>query len=79
MPFFAYLAIGLVFTAASYYLARKNRPSPPKPGTLEDFNIQNPDEGAGVPKIYGSVWVSPKVAWFGHLYTEAIKQDGGKK
>ncbi|MCG7520844.1 hypothetical protein [Ruegeria sp. Ofav3-42] len=82
MPFLQILgrlALAALFSVISSFLSPRPKNQSPKPGTLEDFSIQNPDEGAVVIKIYGSAWVSPQVHGFGDLYVEPIRKKGGKK
>lgn len=71
-----YFVIWLVTSLISYVLAPK--PATEKPKGLSDIKIPTVEEGTEIPVIFGTVEVSPFVAWYGDLRTEEIKK-GGKK
>ena len=72
------LIIGLVISALLAFLRPK--PEPPKPNTLEDFNVPITKEGQEIGIVYGTAWVdSPQVVWYGDYKTEPVKTRQPKK
>jgi len=72
------LIIGVLFTVIAWLLRPK--PEIPEPNTLEDFNIPVTEEGAEIPKVYGTAWLrASQVAWYGDFYVQPIREDVGKK
>jgi hypothetical protein len=72
------LIIGLILTAIGFLLRPK--PEPPKPNTLDDFDVPVTKEGAEVGKVYGTVWIdAPQIVWYGDFKAEAIKKKEPKK
>lgn len=71
----------LISAAASYvYFLLSPKPKPPKPATLEDFDIPKAEEGQSIGKVFGTVLVrDATVHWYGDLKTRAIKSKSGKK
>ena len=56
-------------------------PSPPsaKPASLQDFNVPTAEDGREVTDVCGTVWIDdPNVIWYGDLWTQPIRADGGK-
>lgn len=78
MNIFVNLLISLAFSYVAYLLSPK--PKPPKPATLDDFDIPKADEGQAIGKVFGTVLIrDATVHWYGDLKTKAIKQKSGKK
>lgn len=70
MNFLAQLFVGIFLAVVAAFLAP--RPPKPEPGKLGD--IPRTEEGADIPRIYGTVWIkSPNVVWYGDFDTVAIK------
>lgn len=71
-----YAAFYIVTSALSYLLVRRaagrvHQAEPPEAGQLEPPDAK---ESGPVPVVFGSVWLSPNVCWYGDLRTEPIKQ-----
>lgn len=78
MEIFTYLAVVIVSAIVATALAPK--PQPPKPPSLEDFDVPTAEEGRPIPVIFGTVWITgPNVVWYGDLRTTPITKKGGKK
>lgn len=78
MEYVYYIAILIVSAYVSYALAPK--PAPPKPASIEDFDVPTADEGREIPVAFGTVTVTgPNVIWYGNLATEPISKSTGKK
>lgn len=78
MEIFAYLVVLVVSAFVASALAP--RPSPPKPASLEDFDVPTAEEGREIPVVFGTVTVTgPNVVYYGGLRAEAIRKSGGKK
>ena len=72
------LFIGILFSYISFLLRPK--PEPPKPATLEDFNIPVTKQGSEIPVVYGTTWIkAPQVHWYGDFGTRGIYSEQGKK
>lgn len=83
----AQLAIFVVTTILSYLLrdrssARVQRPTDAAPQTGEAPEALT---AGAIPVVFGTVWVSPNVCWYGDLEAQAITETvpggggGGKK
>lgn len=72
------IAIMIVSAVLSYALTPK--PKPPKPASLDDFDLPTAEEGREIPVVFGEVWVKgPNVIWYGDLSSRAIRTKSGKK
>jgi len=75
---FIQLLLSLLFSIIAAMLAPK--PKPPKPASLEDFDVPQTTEGSVQIWIFGDCWIPD---WFvlgqGNFKTKAIKSDGDKK
>ncbi len=78
MEFIAYIAVLIV--AAYISVAMAPKPSPPKPASLEDFDVPTAEQGREIAVAFGTVTVTgPNVIWYGNLGTVPITKSGGKK
>lgn len=78
MVWWVQLAILVITSYLSAALAPK--PPPPKPNTLDDFDVPNAEQGTPIGVVFGNVIIkSPTLVWYGDLSTEKIKKKGGKK
>lgn len=78
MEYVYYFAVLLFAAYVSYALAPK--PQPPKPASLEDFDVPTAEQGREIPVVFGTITVTgPNVLWYGNLRSEAIVKEGGKK
>lgn len=74
------IQIIVAIVAAVVTAALAPKPEPPKPSTLDDFDVPTADDGRPIPWVFGTVWIKgPNVLWFGDLRSTAIKSSGGKK
>lgn len=68
---------------ASYALTALITPHPQnniKPGTLQDFDFPQFEEGTAQAVFFGDCWTTGwMVLWYGNLRTTAIKSKAGKK
>ena len=72
------LAIMVVASYLASALAPK--PPPPKPNSIDDFDVPQAEEGRPVGVVFGRVVIkAPTLAWYGNLSTEKIKKSSGKK
>lgn len=71
----------VVLIAAAYLsVALAPKPSPPKPASLEDFDVPTAEQGREIAVVFGTVTVTgPNVIWYGALGTQEIIKSGGKK
>jgi hypothetical protein len=81
IPVFVW-AIGAL--VASYAISSLITPSgggePAKPGSLEDFNFPQVEEGTSQMVIFGDVIVEDyQILWYGNLRTEPVKSEGVSK
>lgn len=74
------LAIAFIVLVVAYVIQSflVKRPKV-KPAALEDWDFPQSDDGTPEPVIFGDVWVSPMVLWYGNYRTIKIKSSGGKK
>jgi hypothetical protein len=74
------LLVALIMLVVSYVIQSflVKRPKV-KPAALEDWDFAQSDDGTPEPVIFGDVWVSPMVLWYGNYRTIKIKAEGGKK
>lgn len=78
MEFIAYIAVLIV--AAYISVAMAPKPSPPKPASLEDFDVPTAEQGREIAVVFGTVTVTgPNVIWYGNLGTAPVTKSGGKK
>lgn len=78
MTFIIQIVIMIVSAYVSYALAPK--PPPPKPASLNDFDVPQADEGRPIGVVFGNVLIkAPTLTWYGDLSTEKIKTKSSKK
>ena len=78
MEYVYYLVVLIAAAAISYALAPK--PAPPKPASLEDFDVPTAEQGREIAVVFGTVTVTgPNVIWYGNLNSAPITKEGGKK
>lgn len=78
MEWIYYVVVLVVSAYISVALAPK--PTPPKPASLEDFDVPTAEEGREIAVVFGTVTVTgPNVIWYGNLGTVPITKSGGKK
>lgn len=54
-------------------------PKSQKPASLSDFNVPTAEDGREVVDVCGTVWIDdPNVIWYGDMWTQPIRADGGK-
>ena len=75
MTFILRLALFAVAMLVQWLLRPK--PKSPKPEKVED--MPKTEEGFILPRIYGCVWVTPQIAWWGHTRSKTRGGSGGKK
>lgn len=78
MEYVYYIAV--LILAAYISVAMAPKPSPPKPASLEDFDVPTAEQGREVPVVFGTVTITgPNVIWYGNLGTQEILKSGGGK
>lgn len=78
IQFLYYLGAALVAGYVTAALAPKIEP--PKPSTLDDFDVPTAEEGRPIPWVFGTVWLrGPNVLWYGDMRAVAIREKSGKK
>ena len=78
MEYVYYIAVLILAAYVSYAMAPK--PQPPKPASLEDFDVPTAEQGREIPVVFGTVTVTgPNVLWYGNLRADPIVKSGGKK
>ncbi|ATG73686.1 hypothetical protein AN401_07285 [Zobellella denitrificans] len=76
--FFTIMAIALASSVLSFLLARK--PQQMTPAAVEQLTIPTVHDGDSIGKLYGTKKInSAAVRWYGHVRTEAIVKEGGRK
>ncbi|MBS0599530.1 MAG: hypothetical protein JSR92_19910 [Proteobacteria bacterium] len=69
----------IVLLVVSYLLSYANRPKPPAPAKLSDFNFPQITEGTPQQVVFGDCWVSDwMILGYGKFRTTPIKASGGK-
>lgn len=72
-----YIIVMVVALIAAVALTPK--PKSPKPASLQDFDVPTAQDGREVTDVCGTVWIDdPNVIWYGDLYTQPVRADGGK-
>lgn len=71
------IALLVVLNLITYALMPK--PQNRKPESIDASKIPSVEEGKEIPVVFGTVELSPFVAWFGDLKTQPIYAQGGKK
>lgn len=74
--------MNLLFAVGSSVVSALLRPPPPEPPSsdIEDFAIPVAAEGSEIGEVYGTVWITPRIVWYGHFRKKKIKSKGsGKK
>lgn len=75
--FWAYLIVMVV--VAILAVAMMPTPKGQKPASLADFDVPTAEDGREVTDVCGTVWIDdPNVIWYGDLYTQPVRADGGK-
>lgn len=81
--FFIALALMIVSAVLTAVLTpRPQRPAPPGPNVLADFNIPQIKDGTPQTVVFGDVWLTDwQVLYYGNLQSQPIttSSGGGKK
>lgn len=76
------LLLVFLLLVASFALSELlvKKPQPTKPASIEDFQIEQVDEGTPQTVFFGDCWQKGWfVLWYGDLRSSPIKSKGGKK
>lgn len=72
-----YIILMVVALIAAVALTPKPKSQPP--ASLADFDVPTASDGREVTDVCGTVWIDdPNVIWYGDLWTQPIRADGGK-
>lgn len=75
--FWVYVLVMVASLLLAFVMTPK--PKSQKPASLEDFNAPTAQDGREVTDVCGTVWIDdPNVIWYGDLYTQPVRADGGK-
>jgi len=73
-------AIIMLVVSAVMTIAMAPKPQGAKPGTYDDLNIPQVDEGTPQAVFFGTVWTEDwQVIWSGNFRTKKVKAKQGKK
>ena len=71
------IVVSVILNVVAYAIMPKPQRDDPEPA--DEVEFPSIDEGKPIPVIFGTMEISPFIAWYGDFDTEPIRERQGKK